>query len=202
MKKYFLLLTILFLASGFMTAQDFYEMPDYYGLNNDKPKKTSASVELGIGHEFEMGVLFKRNFNKYISWDILHVKYALDYTDDHYWVVTEDHPSYYNGYSANNLHELSFTTGIRAYAPKLGKVKFFGACDLGWACDFMKYYNGYYNGYEYDTERTMFDYFALDFTLGAYIGNHVYLGYGLGFQTYFDDDDKHTDHQLRVGYEF
>lgn len=175
-----------------MTAQDFYEMPDYYGLNNDKPKKTSASVELGIGHEFEMGVLFKRNFNKYFSWDILHTKYALDYTDDHYWVVAP-HPYSDRTY---NLHELSFTTGMRVYAPKLGKVKFFGACDLGWACDFMKYDEG-----RYDTERIMSDYFALDFTLGAYIGNHVYLGYGLGFQTYFEED-KHTDHQLRVGYEF
>lgn len=165
-------------------------MPEYYGLNTDNNiKKSTTSVEIGIGSEFEMGVLFKRNFNKYLSWDILHAKYAVDY------IQGETNDYYYGYYDNGNLHELSFTTGIRAYTPRIGKkLKFFTALDLGYGLAIQK------KETPWNSDRDNWSQFVMDLTLGAYIGDKFYIGYGYGGN--FVDVGSHTDHLLRVGLDF
>ena len=48
--------------------------------NAQNPEKgLSFGVETAIGSEWELGVRGQYNFNKYIAWDVLNVKYAYDW---------------------------------------------------------------------------------------------------------------------------
>lgn len=84
------------------------------------------SFEAGVGSELEMGLRAQRNFNEYVSWDILHAKYAFDYN------------------KGGNFNELTLTTGIRGYSPSFGPdLKAFAALDLGYGLSWPDAYSNF-----------------------------------------------------------
>ncbi len=86
----------------------------------------------------------------------------------------------------DEFNEITLETGLRAFSPEFGpNLKAFAALDLG-------YGNAFANG-------GSSSHFALDFTLGVYVYKGFYVGYGLG---YLSGDIGHTDHVLRIGYNF
>lgn len=89
----------------------------------------------------------------------------------------------YGDYAVN---EITLTTGLRGFSPKFDNgMRLFGALDLGYGNMFR------------DSHNTSC--FALDFTVGVYVTKNLYAGYGLGVLA---KDGSHTDHLLRVGYNF
>lgn len=101
MKKMFVLLLVMVLGATSMKAQN-------------TGKNPSWAAEFGIGSELELGARAQYGLNQYLSWDVLHLKYAFDYGDV-------------------NFHELTLTTGLRGYSPTFGpKLKAFAALDLGY----------------------------------------------------------------------
>lgn len=142
MKKIMALLAIVLLGTTSMMAQE--------RIKNE----TKFGAELGIGSELELGLRGELQLNDYLSWDILHAKYARDWQKN--W----------------SFNELSLTTGVRAYSPEFGPdLKAFGALDLGYGLMFK--------GGSGSTSC-----FALDFTLGIQINEHWYAGYGFGMMSH------------------
>ena len=132
MKKFLLMIAVVLLGASSLKAQSL--------------KSFNWAAEVGVGTELELGVRAQHNFNEYLAWDVLHVKYAYDYNND-------------------NRSEISFTTGLRGFSPSFGPdVKAFAAVDLGYGGMFSEYVSC----------------FAMDFTIGLQIKEHLYLGYGLG----------------------
>lgn len=128
------------------------------------------AAEVGVGTELELGARAQYNFSEYLAWDVLHFKYAFDYND------------------GGNWNEMSLTTGLRGFSPSFGPdLKAFAAIDLG--------YGGMFGGIfsKYDSN------FAMDFTVGLQIKEHLYLGYGLGLMHHHGN---HKDHLFRIGWTF
>lgn len=87
-------------------------------------EKLSWHGEAGIGSEIEIGARVQYNFNQYVSWDMLHAKYAFDYN------------------KGGNFSEISLTTGVRGYSPTFGpEMKAFAAFDLGYGMAFDNYFH-------------------------------------------------------------
>jgi len=99
-------------------------------------------------------------------------KYAFDYNEK-IWGMK------------NNWNEFSLQVGARGFSPTYYKdMKAFAALDMGWG---IAWKNGNSS------------HFALDFTVGSYVWKGLYVGYGLGAMC---GNGNHTDHLLRVGYNF
>ena len=152
MKKFLLMIAVVLLGASSLKAQSL--------------KDIKWAAEVGVGSELELGVRTQYNFNEYLAWDVLHVKYAYDYNKYDDW------------------SEISFTTGLRGFSPSFGPdVKAFAAVDLGYGGMFSDYVSC----------------FAMDFTVGLQIKEHLYLGYGLGLMHH---DGNHKDHLFRIGWTF
>ncbi len=83
-----------------------------------------------------------------------------------------------------DFSEISLTTGLRGFSPSFGPdVRAFAAVDLG--------YGGMWSDYV--------SAFAMDFTIGLQVKEHLYLGYGLGLMHH---DGNHKDHLFRIGWMF
>ena len=199
--------TILFVLLGIIgvctsMAEDVYEMPDYYGLNTTSVREsTTFSAELGVGNQFEEGLRMQRNFNKYLSWDILGFKYGCDYT----------HDCGNDSYDVDGCrHELDFTTGLRAFTPKFGKstVKLFGALDMGYGLGKGDYYREewHYSHYgSYTTRNYISDcthHFVVDFTIGFQFCDRFYVAYGVKGNVAGNERGQHTDYTFRLGMDF
>lgn len=154
-----------------------YEGFDIYNLDSDsKAKKSYFAMELGAGSELEVGFRSQMNLGKYFAWDVFHLKYAFDYDD-------------------TNVHELSFTTGVRVYTPAFinKKIKGFVSFDGGYGLSSFSY--NYYG----DDEREINHHFAMDLTIGLQFNDKFYVGYGFGRLT---GDLSHSDHVARLGINF
>lgn len=132
MKKILSMVVVMLLGVASMQAQN----PD---------KGLSFAVETGIGTEWELGARAQYNFNKYIAWDVVNLKYARDYNKHVGW------------------NEFTIQTGARGFSPTFGPdLKAFAALDLGYgvmwndfnsshcAIDFtmgLYVYKGLYVGY-------------------------------------------------------
>ena len=116
-----------------------------------KDKSFNWAVEGGIGSEIELGGRIQKNFNQYLAWDVVNLKYAFDYT-------------------GANAHEWELTTGLRGFSPSFGpNLKAFAAIDLG------------YGGLKAtESGCDAVHCFALDFTVGLQVYKGLYLGYGFG----------------------
>lgn len=138
MKKLMILMVAVLMGSTTMMAQ--------------KEKGLTWAVEGGIGSELELGGRAQYNFNQYLAWDVLNVKYAFDWGDH------------------ANAHEWELTTGLRGYSPSFGpNLKVFAALDLG------------YGGIKVAEDHVDATHcFALDFTVGLQVYKGLYLGYGFG----------------------
>lgn len=153
MKKIFALATALWLGAAAAQAQ--------------KPDGLSFAAEAGVGTEAEVGLRAEYKLEKWLSWDVLHAKYAYDYGD----------------YA---VHEITLTTGLRAFTPTFGpKLRGFAALDLGYGRMFK--------------DGDGLNAFALDLTVGVQVTPKLYLGYGFGLLA---KDGSHKDHLLRIGYNF
>lgn len=135
MKKILSMVVVMLLGVASMQAQN----PD---------KGLSFAVETGIGSEWELGARAQYNFNKYVAWDVVNLKYAFDYGDP-------------------NWNEFTIQTGVRGFSPTFGPdLKAFAALDLGYgnmwkngntscfALDFtlgLYFYKGFYAGYGFGT---------------------------------------------------
>ncbi|MCF0199547.1 MAG: hypothetical protein HUK02_09530 [Bacteroidaceae bacterium] len=82
--------------------------------NAQAPEKgLSWAVEAGLGSQFEIGGRAQYNFNKYVAWDVLSLKYG------HEWDC--------------GVGDLSLKTGVRGFSPEFGpKLKAFAALDFGY----------------------------------------------------------------------
>ncbi len=113
--------------------------------------EVKVAVEAGVGTELEVGARAEYGLNKYLSWDVLHAKYAWDY----------------NKGKDCNFNEISLTTGVRGFSPSFGpNLKAFAAIDLGYGLTFR-----------HVTTHN----FALDFSIGINLCEKLYVGYGLGY---------------------
>ena len=138
MKKLMLLVVVALMSTTMAMAQ--------------KEKGFSWAVEGGIGSEFEIGGRIQKNFNQYLAWDVVNLKYAFDYGNH------------------LNAHEWELTTGLRGFSPSFGpNFKAFAAIDLGYVG--MKVTEG---------DADAVHCFALDFTVGLQDYKGLYLGYGFG----------------------
>ena len=136
MKKILSMVVVMLLGVASMQAQN----PD---------KGLSFALETGIGSEWELGARAQYNFNKYVAWDVVNLKYALDYNNHGNW------------------NEFTIQTGVRGFSPTFGPdMKAFAALDLGYgnmwkngntscfALDFtlgLYLYKGLYAGYGFGT---------------------------------------------------
>lgn len=86
MKKILSMVVVMLLGVASMQAQN----PD---------KGLSFALETGIGSEWELGARAQYNFNKYVAWDVVNLKYALDYNEHGNW------------------NEFTIQTGVRGFSP-------------------------------------------------------------------------------------
>ena len=85
----------------------------------------------------------------------------------------------------HNWNEFTLQTGVRGFTPTFGKgLKAFAAFDLGYGVAW---------------KNASSSHFALDITIGSYVWNGLYVGYGIGPLC---GNGNHTDHLLKIGYEF
>jgi len=148
--------------------------------NAQNPEKgLSWGVETAIGTEWELGARAQYNFNKYVAWDVLNVKYAYDW----------DSEKIYGTKFTVNWNEIAITTGVRAFSPTFfnDKMKAFANLDLGYGAMFGGDLNGNTNC------------FAVDFGVGLYVWKGLYAGYALEVLAH---DGSHKDHLFRIGYNF
>ncbi|MBP5380905.1 MAG: hypothetical protein J6Y39_04140 [Bacteroidaceae bacterium] len=152
--------------------------------NAQNPDKgMSWAVEIGAGTELEIGGRLQKNFNKYFAWDVAVLKYAFDYNPSITWYDWNTGALYK---ISNNWHEVTIQTGVRGFSPKYYKeMKAFAALDMGYGAAFGDGWNS--------------NHFALDFTIGTYVVKGLYVGYGLGVLC---ANGNHTDHLVRIGYNF
>ena len=138
MKKLMLLVVVALMSTTMAMAQ--------------MEKVFSWAVEGGFGSEFEIGGRIQKNFNQYLAWDVVNLKYAFDYGNH------------------LNAHEWELTTGLRGFSPSFGpNLKAFAAIDLG------------YGGMKVTEDHAdAVHCFALDFTVGLQVYKGLYLGYGFG----------------------
>lgn len=107
MKKIFTMMAALLLGASSMMAQK---------------DGVRVAIEAGAGTELEVGARAEYGFSKYLSWDILHAKYAWDYNKDY------------------NFNEFTLTTGLRGFSPSFGpNLKAFAAIDLGYGVTFRDF---------------------------------------------------------------
>ncbi len=138
MKKVIALLAVVLMGATSMMAQE--------RIKNE----TKFAGEVGIGSELELGVRGEFQLNEYLSWDILHAKYAYDYGKN------------------DGFNELSLETGVRGYSPEFGPgIKAFASLDLGY-------------GFVFNAGEGRSNCFALDFTTGLQLNKNWYVGYGFG----------------------
>lgn len=164
MKKIIFLLFACFACMQGVSAQDFYESSsDIYGLGKTNyQKKWVRTFNFSIARQVELGLNFRRNFGRYFAWDVYGfsygyhfgkriVKYESSYTkpkssdNDEYTTTDKD--------EGKVSHEFKFArTGIRAFTPQMGNLKFFAALGVGGEymfCDkinshTVSEYNSYY----------------------------------------------------------
>lgn len=117
----------------------------------DIVKGMRFGAEFGIGTQVELNVRGEYAFNKYLSWDVLTVKYAHELDDP-------------------NANKLGFKTGLRGYTPNLfSNIRALMAIDLG--------YTGF-TAPDYDDWSNAF---GMDLTVGLNVYKGLYLGYGFSF---------------------
>lgn len=156
MKKLFIIaITVLFVTQNALARDkydnDNYAESDIYGLSTEKEPVPSGtfSVELGAGQMFEAGISIRKNFGRYFSWNVVNLKYALNYGDSY----LEDYNHYHdNDYDAseNNMSMFSLTSGFRVYTPKIRRshVRFFLDGNFGYSLSARKEYCEH-NSYSY-----------------------------------------------------
>lgn len=174
-----ILIIIVILGASQMMAQD---------VTDSKPKFTPAA-EFGTGNDLEIGFRGQMNLHKFVSWDIVHAKYAADFTH-------EDEV----------IHEVTLETGVRGFTPTFGKtnLRVVGALDLGYGGSVRKSpKNAPYNPNTHlrpiTSDRTNWtNHMALDVTVGLYVTKSLYIGYGLGL---LGGSHHHIDHLARVGFD-
>lgn len=89
---------------------------------------------------------------------------------------------YARDYGSHPHNEITIQAGVRGFSPTFGPdLKAFAALDMG-------YGNMFKNGGSSS--------FAIDFTMGFYVWEGLYVGYGYGGMRH------HSDHLVRVGYSF
>ena len=145
--------------------------------NAQNPDKgLSWGVETSIGTEWELGGRAQYNFNKYVAWDVLNLKYAYDWESVSFMGVS----------ASTHWNEITATTGVRAFSPTFfnDKMKAFANLDLGY-------------GVMFNDGSTHC--FAIDFGVGLYVWKGLYAGYA--FEA-LCNDGSHKDHLFRIGYNF
>lgn len=157
MKKFLTLIAVMLLGAASMMAQN----PD---------KGYSWAVEGGVGTEVELGGRVQYNFNKYVAWDILNAKYALDY--DKYY----------------NTNEITLTTGVRGYSPTFGAdMKAFASIDLGYGAKFRDGNN--WNAFALDFNAGVYVwkglYAGYGFSTMAHDGHHCDHLFRIGYNVSF-----------------
>ena len=130
MKKIIFLLFACFAFMQNVSAQDYYESSsDIYGLGEAKyQKKWSRSLSVSIGQQLEAGLTFRRNYGRYFAWDV----YGFSYGHDFYGWRTDHNSKKYAEERTDVDHEIKFCrTGVRAFTPQWGKIKFYAAYGAG-----------------------------------------------------------------------
>ncbi len=141
MKKFLLMIAVVLLGASSLKAQSL--------------KDIKWAAEVGVGSELELGVRTQYNFNEYLAWDVLHVKYAFDYNE------------------YNNFSEISFTTGLRGFSPSFGPdLKAFTAIDLGYGGTFDPYDSAFAMDFTVGLQFKEHLYFGYGLGLMHHHGNH------------------------------
>ena len=156
-KKLILLLSCLALA-GTASAQSYYESDsDIYGLGSsskspyDNPQSVTNEISLYIQDGWGVGYQLRKDFNRYIGWNILGISYMSGFNSP------ED-----NG----QVNVRAF--GFRAYTPSYKALRGYADLNLGYT---MMY------GRRNDPSH----YFGLDFSVGVQLSKHFAIGYNLNF---------------------
>lgn len=148
-------------------------------------KKFDIGFELGYASALDIGVRFQNHFNKHLTWDMIQVRTAQDYSN------TLDANKY--------LSTWSISTGLRAYTPTFSPgFKAFAAAGLGW---------GYYHTTDhfispiFDTSgKNKTHNLAADFSAGLFVWQGVYVSYGC--QIFHNNSrGNHIDHLFNIGFE-
>lgn len=148
MKKLFIIaITVLFVTQNAIARDkydnDNYAESDIYGLSTEKEPVPSGtfSVELGAGQMFEAGISIRKNFGRYFSWNVVNLKYALNYGDSYLEDYNDYHDYDYDA-SENNMSMFSLTSGFRVYTPKIRRshVRFFLDGNFGYSLSARKEY--------------------------------------------------------------
>ena len=209
MKKIIFLLFACFAFMQNVSAQDYYESDsDIYGLGEARyQKKWNKSLSVSVGQQIEAGLTFRRNFGRYFAWDV----YGFSYGHDFYGWRTDYDSKKYAEERTDVDHEIKFCrTGIRAFTPQWGKIKFYAA--YGAAAEVIlcerKCYD-YIYGYGYSSLQKVHDddvkttaALCIDVQAGMYIGKKFSIGYQANFHSQGDCYINHTDHMVRMAIDF
>lgn len=189
MKKYLLLLVTLLSVPAF-SQTDSYEGFDVYDLGTKADfKRSTFGIELGLGQdadygdgpEVEVGMRFQRNFTKWLSWDILSLKYG--HTNNEY-------EEYYFGrhnYEEAAINKVSLMSGVRFFTPSLlakKKLSLYLSFDFGY-------------GYSFG-DRDNVHAVATDLSFGIQF-KRVHMGYGLDCHKNPGSDGRLMAHSFRIG---
>ena len=206
MKKIIFALIMTFACTQIVEAQTFHEFgSDIYGLQTKQKKvdqKWTRALQLGVGNSVEVGFQFRRNFCKWLAWDVFTVKYAYNYGKDYmYWRSFE--ADYYTP-----EHEIKWHTGVRFFSPRLWRddAKAYLAIGFGYVpvCyeenhqEWTKRRGYYWNSYSDWGWHSM-----INGEVGLNVTSHIGIGYAFSYM--FDGTDgydAHCDHMFRLSYEF
>jgi len=171
MKRIAYIFFIALLSIPVHAKKNIYEGLDIYGIENSNvPKKSNFVFDLGVGKKIELGFHFQKNFNKYFAWDIVSLKYTADWQAGD-WAAEE--------YLFNVSHDLTLTTGVRAFTPSFAskKLKGFVSFGIGYGSAWINCDNYWRYDDETDTEQS--NHCAIEMTFGLQFNDKLSIGYGL-----------------------
>ena len=181
MKKILLILIACIVGIQTISAQKYYESDsDIYGLGDTptspyaNPDPITSEVSFYIQDGWGIGYQLRKDFNKYIGWNIFGVSYMSGF----------DSPA---DYGQLNLRCL----GVRAYTPAFKSFR--GYVDLN-----MGYTLSYYDRWDMEINH----HFGLDFGLGVQLSKHFAIGYNLNYSTPVERYQNNTSHWARISFLF
>lgn len=172
-----ILITALCLSASALKAQETSYSPYPYRLG--------LGMEFGYGSAFDFTIRAQYHFNKYITWDILQLRDA------------EDFSSHIDTHKCSEL--MSLTTGVHAYSPSFGHgFKGFASAGMGW-------------GYYQTMDKAIFfrptadsysktHNFAADFSAGLFVWQGVYVSYGCQL-LHNNSHGNQVNHFANIGFE-
>ena len=154
-----------------------------------KPPKFTHEAELYIGNGWGLGYQLRKDFNKYIGWDIIGVSYMSRFESPGKIGLINIRP-----------------VGVKAYTPANKAIRGYAGLKIGYSLGYERNsYNIIYykDSWEYTEKHSHYNkehFFGVDFSLGIQFHKNFAIGYNLNF--IINGKEELVNHMAKFSYLF